>query len=168
MVSMNYGSSRSNWKPWRRLRFDLILSIRDMHINSNQNPLTKLTSSSRSIEPKDILQWNISQIIMKTIPISMGIAISYAMKWGILLWIWAGLLKSPSGIQVGKLTIWVRSKIITKYTRSISSTGIHNPVLMMDVKVSKNNNVCRCVDRENVIYVRWNRIKNWTQRPRRW
>ena len=109
--------------------------------NSNQNPLTKFSSSSsRSTEFKDILPWNISQIITKTIPISTSIVISYVMKRGMPLWIWwkvngnwdniveqilasevrnkfkrAGPWESQSGIQVGKLTIWVRSfEIITE------------------------------------------------------
>ena len=52
------------------------------------NPFTKsTTSSSNSTEFKDILPWNISQMIMKTIPVSTRIVISYAMKWGISLWI---------------------------------------------------------------------------------
>ena len=42
--------------------------MRDIYINSNLNPLGKSTSSSRSAEFKDILPWNISQIITKTIP----------------------------------------------------------------------------------------------------
>ena len=54
--------------------------IRDIFINSNLNPLTKLTDSSRSTEFQDILPWNISQMIMKTIPISTRIVISYVMK----------------------------------------------------------------------------------------
>ena len=58
--------------------------------------------------------------------------------------------------------IWDR-KIITEFTRSISSTRIGKPVLMMDVKVSKDKNISRWVDRENLIYVRWNRIKNCAQ-----
>ena len=86
-ISMNYGSSTSNWKPWRRIRLDLVFSMRDIYINSNLNPLTKFTSSSRSTKVKDILPWNISQMITKIIPISTRIAISYAMKWGIPLWI---------------------------------------------------------------------------------
>ena len=45
-------------------------------------------------------------------------------------------------------------KIITEFTRSISSTKIGKPVLMMDVKVSKDKNINRWVDRENLIYVR--------------
>ena len=88
IISMNYGSSRSNWKPWRWLRFDLIFSMRLIYINYNLNPLTKLTSSSRSTELKDIFPWNISQMITKIIPISMRIAINYVTKQGILLWIW--------------------------------------------------------------------------------
>ena len=62
--------------------------MRNRYINSNLNPLTKFTSSSRSTELKDILPWNISQMIKKTIPISARIVISNAMKWGILLRIW--------------------------------------------------------------------------------
>ena len=62
--------------------------------------------------------------------------------------------------------IWDR-KIITEFTRSISSTRIGKPVLMMDVKVSKDKN-SRWVDQENLIYVRWNRIKNCAQSWRRW
>ena len=39
-------------------RLELILAMRDIYINSNLNPLTKFTSSSRSTELKDVLQWN--------------------------------------------------------------------------------------------------------------
>ena len=84
---MNYGSSTSSWKPWRWVRLDLILTMRDIYINSNLNPLTKFTSSSRSTKFKDILPWNISQMITKTILMSTRIVISYAMKWGIPFWI---------------------------------------------------------------------------------
>ena len=86
-ISMNYGHSKSSWKPWRWVRLDLILMIRDIYINSNLNPLTKLTSSSRRTEFKDILPWNISQMIRKAIPISTRIVICYAMKHGILFWV---------------------------------------------------------------------------------
>ena len=48
VISMNYGSSTSSWKLWRWVRLGLILSLRDIYINSNKNPLTKFTSSSRS------------------------------------------------------------------------------------------------------------------------
>ena len=145
VISMNYGSSRSSWKPWRWVRLDLRLSMRDIYINSNMNSLTKFTYSSRSSEFKDILPQNISKMITKTVSISTRIVISYAMKQGILLWIWwkvngnwdktwsefpnrgkafveqilaseerkkskrAGLWESQSAIQVGKLTIWLRS-----------------------------------------------------------
>ena len=88
VISMNDGSSTSSWKPWRWVRLDLTFSMRDIYINSDLNSLTKLTSSSRSSELKDILSWNISQMITNTIPISTRIVISYAIKQGILLWIW--------------------------------------------------------------------------------
>ena len=80
LTSMNYGSSTSTWKPWRWIRFDLTSPMRDIYINSNLNPLTKFTSRSRSTKFKDILLWNISQMITKTIPISMRMVISYAKK----------------------------------------------------------------------------------------
>ena len=75
------------------MRLDLIISMRDTYINSNLNPLTKFTSSSRSTKFKDILSWNISQMITKTVPISTRLAIRYAIKWGIPL----GLLWKVSG-----------------------------------------------------------------------
>ena len=71
------------------MRLDLILMMRDIYINSNLNPLTKFHSSSRSTEFKDVLPSKISQLITKTVPISTRIwVLSYAMKQGILLWIW--------------------------------------------------------------------------------
>ena len=66
-------------------RLELILAMRDIYINSNLNPLTKFTSSNTSTEFKGILPWNISEMVLKTIPISMRIVISYAIKQGIPL-----------------------------------------------------------------------------------
>ena len=60
-ISMIYGSSTSCWKPWRLVWFDLLLMMSGIYINSNVNPLTKFTKfSSRSMEFKDIIPWNIS------------------------------------------------------------------------------------------------------------
>ena len=85
---MNYGSSTSSWKPWRWVRLDLIVFMRDIYINSNLNSLIKFTSSSRSNKLNNIFPWNIYQMITKTVQISKRIVISYAVKWCILLWIW--------------------------------------------------------------------------------
>ena len=52
----------------------------DIYMNSNLNPLTKFTSRRRSTEFKDILPWNTSQMIIKTIPISTRIVISYSLN----------------------------------------------------------------------------------------
>ena len=62
------------------MTLNLILFMRDIYIISNLNHLTKFISSSRGTEFKDILPWNISQMIAETIPISTRIVISYAMK----------------------------------------------------------------------------------------
>ena len=85
LISMNYGSSISCWKPWRWVRLDLILLMKDIYIDSNLNPLTKFTSSIRSTELKEILPWHISQMISKAASISTRTVISYALKLGILL-----------------------------------------------------------------------------------
>ena len=74
MISLNYGHSTSNGKPWRGVRFDLILTIKDIYINSNLNPFTKFTRNSRNTE------FNISQTIPKTVPISTKIVICYVIK----------------------------------------------------------------------------------------
>ena len=63
-----------------------------------------------------------------------------------------------------RITVWDRSrkvnhlskvirdrKVIAEFTWSISSTGIGKPVLMMEVKVSKDKNISRWVNRENLI-----------------
>ena len=46
--------------------FGLILSMRDIYINSNQYPKSKFTSSNRSTDFKYTL-WNISQMVKKTV-----------------------------------------------------------------------------------------------------
>ena len=88
VISMNYCSSTSSWKPWRYVRVNLIIMMRDTSINSNLNPLTKFTSG-RSTKLKGIFpSWNISRMTTKTVPISTRIAISYTMKRGIPFWVW--------------------------------------------------------------------------------
>ena len=66
----------------RWVRFDVIIMMIDIYINFNLKPLTEFTSSSWSTEFKDILSWNISQMITKTILISTRIVISYANEMG--------------------------------------------------------------------------------------
>ena len=62
-----------------------------------------------------------------------------------------------------KTTVWDASRkvnhlrsfeIITEFTRSTSSTRIGMPVLMMNVKVSKDKHIIKRVDGENLIYRR--------------
>ena len=55
---MSCDSSESCWKPCWWFRFDLILTMRDIYIYCNMNPLKKFTSS-RSTEFKDIFPWMI-------------------------------------------------------------------------------------------------------------
>ena len=60
--------------------------MRNMYINPKLNPLIKFTSSCRSTGFKDIFSSNISQIITKTIPISMRIVIRYNETGYPVLW----------------------------------------------------------------------------------
>ena len=137
VISMNYGSSTSSWKPWRWVKLDLIFTMRDIYINSNLNTLTKFTSSSRSTEFNDILPRKISEMITKTIPISTRIVKVVprirtsrfefdrnSMETETTAWSdqihkfkSARLWESESGIQVGKLTIWMMSLEIESYNR---------------------------------------------------
>ena len=50
----------------------------DIYINSNLDPIAKVTRSSKNTEFKDTLPWNIPQMILLT---STRIIVSYAMKW---------------------------------------------------------------------------------------
>ena len=100
------------WKPWRWVRVDLVFSMRDIYINSNLNRLTNFTSSGRSTEFKDILPWNISKMITKTIPIRTRTVISYAMKRGIPLWIWWKVNRDGHNNMI-RVTQWRKSRCRT-------------------------------------------------------
>ena len=51
VISMNYGSSTSSWKPWRWVRLDLILMMRNIYINSH---------SQKSLAVAELLSLKIS------------------------------------------------------------------------------------------------------------
>ena len=171
---MNYCSSTSSWKPWRWVRLNLILLMRDIYINFNLSPFTKFTSSCRSTKFKGILPWNISRMITKTVPIStrshkqcneMGHpganserksrhlcpTISTPMSRTSCINPWKNdqnfSMEGNPSRKVNHLSnvIWDR-KIIKEFTRSISSTRIGKPVLIMDVKVFKDKPICRWAD----------------------
>ena len=87
VFSINYGSSTSSLKPWRWCDFTYLWWHTYIH-EFHPETILKFTNSSRSTKFKDIKHWNISQIITMTISISPRRIISYAMKWGILFWVW--------------------------------------------------------------------------------
>ena len=70
------------------VRLDLVFMLTDIYINSYSNLLTKFNSCRRSTKFKDVSPWKISQMIMKTVAISMRILISYVMKRGISFRVW--------------------------------------------------------------------------------
>ena len=76
VVSLSYGSRTSSWKPRRWVRLNLIFTMRDIYISFNLDLFPKFSSSHRSTEFKDILPWNISQIMKKIISVSSRIVVS--------------------------------------------------------------------------------------------
>ena len=78
-ISMSMEAAQAALKPWRWMRLNLIFTMCGIYINSDQNPRTKFGSSYRSTKFKDILPWNITQMIPKTTAVSKRIAVSCAM-----------------------------------------------------------------------------------------
>ena len=76
LVSLSYGSSTSNWKPWRSMRLNLIFTMMDIIINSILDPLIKFSTSRRSTKFKGTVSWNNSQLITKTSLFSIRIVTS--------------------------------------------------------------------------------------------
>ena len=87
---------------------DLIFTLWDIYRYYNLNTFTEFTSSSKSIKFKDILPWNISQMITKTVPISTRIVISYAMKRGILFWVWQKVNRNWDNSMI-RISEWGKS-----------------------------------------------------------
>ena len=71
MLSMSYGSSTNSWKSWGWTRLDLIFIMRNIYIypilelSTKFNTSIKFSTSSSSTKFKNILQWNISQLIIR-------------------------------------------------------------------------------------------------------
>ena len=91
MISINYGSSTSSWKPRRLVRLDLILMTSLQWGIYTSIPIW--THSQNSLAAAEALSLNISSHgtslkLSKTVPISTWIVISYTLKRGILLWVW--------------------------------------------------------------------------------
>ena len=61
---------------------------RYIHINSNLDQITNFCINSRSTKFKVVPQWNISQMIMNTIPISMRLVTICMMNMYIPFWVW--------------------------------------------------------------------------------
>ena len=161
------------WQQWWRcVRLDVILRMRDIYINSNLNPLTKFSSSSRST-----MRWSgasHSGFIGKSMETETRIWSEFHNGGKTIVEKILGAEERNKSRRT-RLRITVRDpsrkvnylskvnwdrKIRTELPRSISSTRIGESVLMMDIKVSKDKHIRRCVDQENFVSVRWNRIKN--------
>ena len=152
-------------------------------------PNTQFNSNSRSTEFKDILLWNISQMITKTIPIGTRTVISYVMKWGISFWVWwkvSGKRQSheqnfPMEGSHCRAKASIKKEVNPKEQDCAESFGdlcwkvdhLSKVISGYQVyqfnqsrlacpydEVSKNKRISRWVDWENLIYVRQNSIKN--------
>ena len=137
VVSMNYSSSTSSWKPRRWVSLDLILMLMDIYINSDLNPLTSSSRSTESNPPIEHLSIDLEDCPNKLEnsyklynETGHPIVILAESQWKLRqqhdwesycrtntslrrnkskrTWLW------ESGIQLRKLTIWVRSFEIEK------------------------------------------------------
>ena len=117
MISMSYSSTKSCWKPWRWVKFDLILMMRDIYINSNLNPLTNFTSSR--LEALNIKISSCGHLSNENEDHPSQHENSYKLcsEIGHLVFEFIGKpmeTESQSGIRVQKLTNWVKSFEIQK------------------------------------------------------
>ena len=129
---------------------------------------------------------------MKTVPLSRKIVISCPIKRDISFPVWKKSMKTDTiqwsesnckiktrvkfqGGRAAKVTfrdpsrkvnhqskVFGYRKIIAEFARSISSTRISEPVLMVYAKVSKDKYINKPIDWDNFIYVR--SIKNRAQK----
>ena len=108
VIFKSYGRSTSSWKPRRWVSICLMFTMRDIYTNSDPNSFPKFTST-RSTEFKDIFPWNISQITMKTIPVSTRIVISYTMKRGTTFWLWRKVNENWDNNMI-RISQWIQSQ----------------------------------------------------------
>ena len=59
-ISTNYDSSTSCWKPWTWVRFDLILTMRDIYINSSWTNSQNLLATADALSLKNVPMENLS------------------------------------------------------------------------------------------------------------
>ena len=83
-----YEQWQQHKQPWKWVRLDHFQC--GIYNQFQPEPTHKIHSlaAAEALSLNFILPWNISQMIMKSIPISTRIVISNVMKWGIPLWIW--------------------------------------------------------------------------------
>ena len=169
MISMSYGTSKSSRKSWRWMKLDQIFTMRDIiHQFQPWQPI-KFSTSSRGTEFKDILPWNISQMITKTVTINTRIVIGCAMKRDIPFWVWRKINGNWENNTI-RVSQWREShcRASASIRRKKSKTaGLWQSQSTIWVR-SFEKYFSRWVDRENLIYVEWNSIKNRTQRRRKW
>ena len=120
------------------------------------------TLSQNSLaDAEAFLPWSISYINIKIIPISTRIVISHVMKWGILFWVYwkvngnwdNNLIRIPNWGKAIAEQI-VASEEISKSKRA----GLWES--QSGYQVGKLTVWVRSADQENIIYVKWNRVKN--------
>ena len=87
VISMNYSSSTSSWKPSRWVRLELMLTMRYICINSTLNHSQNSLAAAEALSLK-ISSHGTSLKYYKDHPISTRIVISYMVKWAIPFWVW--------------------------------------------------------------------------------
>ena len=108
-VSMRYDISTSSWKSWGRVGLSLIFKTGIIYTNSSLDPLTKFSSNCRSTNIKNILPWNASQTITKTIQICTEMVIAVWWKGASLFWVLSKVNRNQyrqSMIRISQMSEW--------------------------------------------------------------
>ena len=110
MISVNYGSRTSSCKPWRWMRLNLLLKMRDVCINSNLEPFTSFTRIFISLAMKRDITFEFER---KSVGSETSTWSEFANGKKVKWYCQrnkskrTGLWESQLGIWVWKLTIWV-------------------------------------------------------------
>ena len=131
------------------------------HLNQHKNSHKQCDETGHPVVNMMKSQWKLKQQHDQNLPMG-GKPLPFQKSRTVRITDWDASRKVNHLSKV----IWDR-KIISELTRSISSTRVGKPVLKMDLKVSKDKNISRWLDWENLIYVRRKRIKNCAHRQRK-
>ena len=157
-VSMNYGRNTNSWKPPKWVRLDLIFTMRDIFIHSHLNPLTNSSAAAEALSLKISCHGT-------SVHINRRIVISSTVKRGIPFWGWWEVNRNWDNHKI-RISQWRESHCRTNTSSPEEINKSKKAELWKSQSGIQVGKLTIC-DRESLISVRWNNIKNCVQRQRR-